>query len=270
MSAAPDPARPVPFLRGARTVFDLALEGMLWSRRSLFMAVLLSVPVALSVLYRVLLAARLPARISGVDFYAGAIGFFYLRHALPLVALFYASSLIADEVEARTITYLLTRPVRRSAVLFGKFAAYVATTLALALPAVVVTFFVLHTQRGRQGVSAGAPDLLRDLGVVALTMVAYGALFTVMGVLLKRPLITGLMFLYGWELLARLPGWAPRLTITAWLRSLVRHRPSGEGIGEAFTQLPAALSLGVLGTIIVVCLALAAWIFARRQYVLEQ
>ena len=270
-AAPPAPTRPVPFARSARAVFDLALEGMLWSRRSVAVVVLLSLPVLFGVLYRVLLAARLPARITAADLYGVVVAFFYVRNALPLVALFYASSLIADEVESKTITYLLTRPIRRSAILFGKFAAYCATTFALALPALVVTFFLLLTERGRQGVSAGAPDLLRDLGVVALTLLAYGALFSLMGVLLKRPLLPGLLFLYGWEMLANLPGWAPRLTLTAWLRSLLRHRPAGEGLGEAFAQaLPAALSLTVLPVIIIVCLALAGWIFARRQYVLEQ
>jgi ABC-2 type transport system permease protein len=271
--AAPAPAvlRPVPFGRAARAVFDLALEGMLWSRRSVAVLVLLALPVLFGVLYRVLLVARLPARITAADLYGVVVAFFYLRNALPLVALFYASSLIADEVEAKTITYLLTRPIQRSAILCGKFAAYCATTLALALPALVVTFFLLMTQRGRQGVSAGAADLVRDLGVLALALLAYGALFTLMGVLLKRPLLPGLLFLYGWEMLANLPGWAPRFTLTAWLRSLLRHRPAGEGIGEAFAQvLPAALALVVLSAIIVVCLALAAWIFTRRQYVLEQ
>lgn len=274
-AAAPAPSldvtRPVPFLRSAKTVFDLALEGMLWSRRSVFIGVLLLLPILFSVLYRVLLVARLPARITAADLYSVVVAFFYIRNALPLVALFYASSLIADEVEGRTITYLLTRPIRRSAILFGKFAAYCATTLAIALPGLVITFFILHTQRGRLGLSAAAPDLVRDLGVMVLTLLAYGALFTLLGVFLKRPLIPGLLFLYGWEMLANLPGWAPRFTITAWLRSLLRHRPTGEGIGEAFAQaLPAGLSLAVLAAIIVVCLSLAAWIFARRQYVLEQ
>jgi ABC-type phosphate transport system permease subunit len=93
-----------------------------------------------------------------------------------------------------------------------------------------------------------------------------------MGVFLKRPMISGLFFLYGWELLlARMPGWAPRFTLTVWLSSLLHHRPSGEGIGDAFSRaLPPGLSLVVLPVIIGVCLALAAGIFARRQYVLEQ
>jgi hypothetical protein len=112
---------------------------------------------------------------------------------------------------------------------------------------------------------------VRDLGVIVLTLLVYGALFTLMGVLLKRPLLPGLLFLYGWEMLASVPGWAPRFTITAWLRSLLRHRPAGEGIGEAFAQvLPTGLSLGVLAAIMMATLALAGWMFARRQYVLEQ
>ena len=268
---AMDRTRPVPFLPAAKVVFDLSLESMLWSRRSIFMGVLLGLGVLFAVLFRVLLAARLPARIGAFDLYGVVVAYYYVRHALPLAALFYASSLIADEVEARTITYLLTRPVRRASILAGKFAAYVATTFALALPGLVLTFFLLTTQRGWRGVAGGAPDLFRDLGVAGLALLAYGALFALMGVFLKRPLIPGLLFLYGWELLANLPGWAPRFTITAWLRSLLRHRPAGEGIGEAMaTALPPVLCLTVLGVIIVLCLALAGWVFSRRQYVLDQ
>lgn len=271
LAPRPDRERPVPFLRGARAVFDLSLEGMLWSRRSLFMAVLLMLPVLFGLLYRVLLATRLPARITAFDLYGVVVAYYYVRHALPLAALFYASALIADEVEGRTITYLLSRPLRRSAILAGKFAAYVATTFAVALPGLVVTFFLLMTRQGRRGVAAAAPELARDVGVAALTLAAYGALFALLGVVLKRPLIPGLLFLYGWELLANLPGWAPRLTLTAWLRSLLRHRPAGEGIGEAFGQaLPVGLCLTVVPAIMLLSLALAGWIFSRRQYVLEQ
>lgn len=270
-AAGPDRTRPVPFLRGARTVFDLSLEGMLWSRRSLFMGVLLMLPVAFGLLYRVLLAAHIPARITAFDLYGVVVAYFYVGQALPLAALFYASALIADEVEGKTITYLLSRPVRRSAILFGKFAAFLATAVSLALPGLVITFFLLMTQQGRRGVAAAAPELLRDLGVAVLTLMAYGALFALTGVLLKRPLLLGLLFLYGWEWLAKLPGWAPRLTLTAWLRSLVRHRPAGEGIAEAFGQvLPAGTALVVLPVVVVLCLALAGWTFSRRQYVLDQ
>jgi ABC-type transport system involved in multi-copper enzyme maturation permease subunit len=243
---------------------------MVWTRRSLLMALLLGLPVVLGVIFR-LSSVRLPPRISSFDFYGVVVAFYYVRNVLPLVALFYATALIADEVEGKTITYLLTRPVPRPAILAGKFAAYLATTVSMALPAVVVTFFLLSTVRGWSGLGARVPDLFRDMGVVVLTLVVYGAFFTLLGVLLRRPTIPGLLFLFVWELLANAPGYLPRFTITAYLRSLIRHRPPDEGMAEIFGQvLPTALCLEAVGGMIVVFLAVAAWIFTTREYVLDQ
>jgi ABC-type transport system involved in multi-copper enzyme maturation permease subunit len=262
--------RPVPFFRAARAVFDLSLESMIWTRRSLLMALLLALPAVLAAVFR-LTVTRLPPRIGAFDFYGMVIAFYYVRNVLPLVALFYATALIADEVEGKTITYLLTRPVQRPAILAGKFAAYLATTVSMALPVVVASFFLLSTIRGWTGVGARVPDLFRDAGVVVLTLVAYGAFFTLMGVLLRRPVIPGLLFLFVWELLANAPGYLPRFTITAYLRSLIRHRPPDEGMAEIFGQvLPTALCLEAVGAMIVVFLAAAGWIFTTREYVLDQ
>ena len=265
-----DLGRAVPFPRAARAVFDLSLEGMVWSGRSVLGLLLLGLPIPIALLYRTL-HARVHFQIGSWDVYGIAIAFYYVRNALPLAALFYATALIADEVEGKTITYLLTRPVQRSAILLGKFAAYVVTTVALALPAVVATFFLLSTIRGRTGLGALVPDLFRDMGVVVLTLVTYGAFFTLMGVLLRRPVIPGLLFLFVWELLANAPGYLPRFTITAYLRSLIHHRPPDEGMAEIFAQvLPAGLCLATVGGMIVVFLAAAAWIFSAREYVLDQ
>jgi ABC-2 type transport system permease protein len=265
-----DITRPLPFSPAVRSVFDLALEGMVWSRRSLMMAVLLGLPVAFGILYRAVLVAKLPTEVTAADLY-GIIVTVYIRFLVPLAALFYATALIADEVEGKTLTYLLTRPVRRAAILAGKFAACLATTLSLSLPSLVVTFFLLTTARGWGSVGAAVPDLFRDMGVVTLALLAYGALFTLLGVLLKRPMIPGLLFVFVWEMVANLPGYLPRFTLTAYLRSLVRHRPPVEGFSEMFGQvLDPALCLEVLAVLVVGFLGMAIWIFSTREYVMEQ
>ena len=97
MSAVRDATRPLPLLRAARGVFDLALEGMIWSRRSLMMAILLGLPVAFGVLYRAVLVAHLPTQVTSADLY-GMIVAVYIRFLVPLAALFYATALVADEV----------------------------------------------------------------------------------------------------------------------------------------------------------------------------
>ncbi|HKC11204.1 MAG TPA: ABC transporter permease [Vicinamibacteria bacterium] len=266
-----DTARPLALGVAARGVFDLALQGMVWSRRSLLMAILLGLPAAVSILYRVLPTAWVPSRLGGPDLYALIAVFYYVRNFLPLAALFYATALIADEVEGKTLPYLLTRPIPRSAILLGKFAAYLTTTLTLTLPATVVTFFLLLTARGLSGLGASVPDLFRDMGVMVLALLAYGALFTLLGVLLRRPVIPGLLFLFAWELIANLPGYLPRFTITVWLRSLMTHHPAEEGLAGLFAQtLPAGMCLGVLAALIAGFLGLSLWIFSNREYVLEQ
>jgi len=263
-----DTSRPVPFARAARAVFSLSVEGMLWSRRSLVIGVLLAIPVLIAVLYRVVLVTHLPPRVTSLGLYAGLINGFWLRNALPLAALFYAAALIADEVEGRTLTYLLTRPVHRVAILAGKFGAYLATTLCLSLPAVVLTFFILATAKGAR-LSVAAPGFARDLAVLSLTLVVYGALFLLLGVLLRRPLIVGLAYVFVWEFfIPNAPGYVPRFTLTTWLRSLL----TGGGVSNVFggQVLPTGLSLVVLALATVAFLALAAWIFSRREYVLDQ
>jgi ABC-type transport system involved in multi-copper enzyme maturation permease subunit len=269
-----DTSQPLPFAQAARGVFDLSLEGMIWSRRSLLMAVLIGLPLLFALLFRAITASGLTSElrtVHGFDLYGVLVTFYYVRNALPLVALFYATSLIADEIEGRTITYLLTRPIQRAAILFGKFAAYLATTLTLTLPPLLISFFLLGGDGGVRALAGHVPDLLTDMGVCALTLLAYGALFTLLGVLLRRPVIPGLLFLFIWELVANLPGYMPRFTLTAYLRSLLSHRPPAEGPAELFGQkLPALLCLETLSVTIVVLLAAAAWVFSRREYVLEQ
>ena len=265
-----DASRPLPFAEGARRVFDLALEGMIWSRRSLLMAILLGLPALFAVLYRALAASKGSPGTSPDELYGYIVALYSVRNVVPLAALFYATALIADEVEGKTLTYLLTRPVPRASILAGKFAAYIATTLSLALPATVVTFFVLASAPGSEGVAAHVGDLFRDLAVIALALLSYGALFTLLGVVLRRPVIPGLLFLFVWELTANLPGYMPRLTLTAYLRSLLRHRVAEDSVlGMPIEVLPGPLCLAALGLSSAAFLGAALWIFSTREYVLE-
>ena len=74
--------------------------------------------IALSPARRRLLSAPALAEVNGARVPgAGAssglmIWMFYLRFIVPVLAVFYGTALIADEVEDKTITYLFTRPIR--------------------------------------------------------------------------------------------------------------------------------------------------------------
>ena len=135
-------------------------------------------------------------------------------------------------------------------------------------------------ERGFQRGAAALQEVQRDpgdLGLLALGIAAYGALFTLVGAWMKRPLVVGLIFVFGWEQFALLmPGYLRRFTVAYYLQALVPHAmPPDEGIASLLQSVlretpPAALSLLVLVLVTVLSLAWAMRIIERREYVLEQ
>src|SRR5687767_13506504 len=137
------------YFGAARRVMDLSLGEMLWSRRTIFMALVVGGPVILAVIVRILETLGLPAlrvngqRVSGMGVFGVMIWMLFLRFIVPVLGVFYGTALMADEVEDKTITYLFTRPIPRGAVLVGKYLAYLACTLLVVLPSVMIVYFLL-------------------------------------------------------------------------------------------------------------------------------
>ena len=286
LAAGPGPASPPrqapPFMTAAMRVFDLSLGQMLWSRRTIFLGLIVGSPLALGVLFRVLELLGVTggvriegASVAGPTIFGGMIWLLYLRFIVPVLGVFYGTALIADEVDDKTVTYLFVRPIPHGAVLAGKYLAYLVTTVFVVLPSVVI-LYLLVVPIGSGSLAASFPALLKDLGLLGVGLAAYGAVFAFIGAYFKYPLVTGLVFAFGWEQLAMLlPGYVRRLTIAYYLQALVPHSMPQGGLGSALQALfrevpPAWVSLLWLTACIVVFLALAAWIVGRREYVLEQ
>ena len=109
---------------------------MLWSRRTIFMALVVGGPVVLALVFRVVESLGMPAlrvngaRVAGSSIFGVMIWMLYVRFIVPVLGVFYGTALMADEVEDKTLTYLFTRPVPRGAVLLGKYLAYLVCTCA--------------------------------------------------------------------------------------------------------------------------------------------
>jgi hypothetical protein len=138
----------------------------------------------------------------------------------------------------------------------------------------VIVYFLLVPLRE---IPASFVWLVTDLALLAAGIAAYGALFALVGALLKRPLVVGLVFAFGWEQLAMLlPGYLRRFTIAYYLQSLVPHAVPSEGgvallLQRVFTETPsAALAVVMLVLITAGSLLLAVRVVERREYVLEQ
>ncbi len=276
-SVRPIPAAPG-FLTSGLRIFDLSLGEMLWSRRTIFMLLVVGAPVVFGLFLRVLVALGAPIlesrRMTGPAIFCLMIWGFYLRFIVPILGVFYGTSLMADEVEDKTITYLFTRPIRRGAVLFGKYLAYLGCTVFVVLPSVVLVYLLVVPMRGTLGGSF--IDLLKDLSLLALGLAAYGALFAFVGAKFKRPLLIGLIFIFGWEQAAlAFPGYLKKFTVAYYMQALVPHAMPDDNalslIQGIFRENPPLwVSLFWIGAIWMTFLFLAAWVVERREYVLEQ
>jgi ABC-2 type transport system permease protein len=239
-------AAPGTFGAAAR-IFALEWPDLLWGRRGRWMLPLLAWPAVMALL-RVFTGGRLA--------WSDAVGP-YVDFLLPLVALFHATRLVRHHVEQRTIVYLLARPVPREAILLGAFAAYLAATLAVALPAVVITFVLCAPPADGLVVT-----LVRALVACTAALAAFGAVFTFIGIVLRRPLVFGLIVAFSSYVLANSFGLFPRVTITAplWTLAGLPSAPAGLTVAGAATGL-AALT--------VVALVAAAVLFRTGEYLPE-
>lgn len=282
---SPPPNRVLPpaprFLTSCLRVFDLSVGEMLWSRRTVFMLLIVAAPVLIALFVRALVALGAPVlqgprgiRMTGPAIFGMMIWIFYLRFTIPVLGVFYGTSLIADEVEDKTITYLFTRPIRRAAVLVGKYLAYLACTIFVVLPSVMLVYLLIVPMNGSLGGSF--LDLLKDLALLALGLAVYGALFAFIGAKFKRPLLIGLVFIFAWEQIAMaFPGYLKYYTIAYYLQSLVPHAMPNDGalsmIQGIFRENPS-LATALFGLFVIwgLFLTLASWAVERKEYVLEQ
>ena len=101
-------------------------------------------------------------------------------------------------------------------------------------------------------------------------------MFALIGALVPRPLVAGLLLIFGWEQVALLvPGYLRRFTVAHYLQALVPHAmPQDDtvaAIQSLFSEPPTAVSsLISLAVITVVALWLAARTVERREYCLDQ
>lgn len=268
------------FISASLRVFELSLGEMLWSRRTIFMGLVVGLPVVLALVIRLFdLAGASGVRVNnmavdGPAVFGLIIWAFFLRFSIPVLGVFYGTSLIADEVEDKTITYLFTRPIAREAVLFGKYLAYVACTVLVVLPSIVLVWLLVIPMGGSLG--ANFLDLVKDLGIVAVGLAVYGAVFAFIGAWFKRPLLVGLVFVFGWEqVILAVPGSFKLFSVAYYLQGLVPHAMPNDSFASMvqaiFRETPSlGSSLVSLGLIEVVFLYFAARIVANREYVLEQ
>jgi ABC-2 type transport system permease protein len=138
---------------------------------------------------------------------------FGLTLVLPITTLVFASAALGDFIDDNTMVYLWMRPVRRSSLAIAAATA----TVTVVMPLVVIPLGVAAIVTG-----AGSDVVVGTVLAAAVGVIAYTALFVMLGVRVKRPLLWGLLYILVWEnFIARLGESASRLAISSYTRSIL-------------------------------------------------
>ena len=135
---------------------------------------------------------------------------------VPIVALVFAAGVLGDTREDGTLVYLWLRPLQRWPVVVGGFSAALTVVVPLTVVPVVASAVVLDVGGGL----VGATLLASVVGVVA-----YTALFLLLGLLVKNAIVWGLAYILVWEGIAAGLGTGPaRLAVRGYTRSILTDR----------------------------------------------
>ena len=254
-------------------VYRLNLRVLLRSRRTLVIGLLCAFPILFATLGVIFILSGIAERdLSAYTLMAFIMARGYVHFFLVVVTLFYGTALIADEIDDKTITYLFMRPVSRRIIYLGKYLAYLVAASLLLLPTAVVSFLIAMIADPPGEAVQHLPILFKDLGVLILGILAYGALYALIGAVAKRPVFVGLAFAIVWETAVTfIPGYLSKMTIKHYLLALLPHAAGERGVLsllESPTSPPIAIVVLLATT--AGLLALGAWIFTRKEYVLEQ
>ena len=259
----------VGFLQSCKLIFGITFRQSMRSKKTIFILLLTILPAILAVFYRIFQSRTAMSPQNALM----AIMMFYLQFVSVLVALFYATALVADEVDNKTITYLFTRPIRKYSIILGKFAAYIVEVLLIIVPPILITFVIVVANSGISGdLSPVLSMFFKRLGVIILGLITYGAIFTYCGVRWRRPVLIGLVFAFGWEkVVIVVPGALRKFSVVHYLMSAFPgiDMPRMNIPRQLFPSISASLSIIILIAITFAFIILSIFSFQRREYKTE-
>lgn len=258
-----------------RTVFSLTFTMMLRRKRIALVTVIILLPVFVPLSLAFLSISEFAE--DGNKIFVHMVEIVYLKGMVLLLALFYGTMLIGEEVENQTIQYLLTRPIPRNAIILGRFGAYLFLT-GLLLNAAVGMVFAACTSIGGFELSRATLGLYLHYAIVILAaLAAYGAFTSFLGAVTRWPIIIGVAVLFGWQrLVSFIPGAIDFLTIDKYVNALLPALATQRqnivirlAIAEFQKQqlIVGATKAGItLACIIAAFLALSCFVIRYREY----
>lgn len=213
-----------------RTVLQLTIRSVLGRRRALVLLALPAVLIGLATLARTTVGPD-------PDLVPIVVGTFGVGTLVPLLGLIAGTSVIAPEIEDRSIMYVLAKPVSRASVFLSKLAVAVAIVAVVGVAPVMVAAAV---------VTDGEPSASLAHGVGAgAAGIAYCSLFCMLPVVTRNAVFIGLAYALVWETIVGqfVPG-ARSLSVQQWSLSVAEFL-AGDSAGRYDMRSAVDLEAGL-------------------------
>lgn len=219
--------------------------------RSIRIVFLFSLVPALFALIYILEPGNTTAR----EFFAGIFQEFIAPTLLPIATLILATNALGNEVEDRTMVYLVLKPISRARIVLEKFGA-VAITATLLLWEGTLLAYVL-AMRGDAG--DNIDQLLAICFAQLVGVLGYGALFMAISLIVPRALLAGLIYSLLWEsLFGRFIAGIRLISVRHYVQSIYVRMVDNPAIDldEAMRLVPALIVIAIL---VATALTVATW-----------
>jgi len=151
--------------------------------------------------------------------------FMYLRAVIFFGCMGLFTWLFRGEIVQKSLHYYFLAPVRRPVLVVGKFLSGLATSGIILCISVLLSFALMYGHFGAPGVSyvlhgPGLGQLAGYLGVTILACLGYGAIFVMLSLFIRNPIIPG-AFVLLWETFHPVfPAFLQRLSVMFYLQQL--------------------------------------------------
>jgi ABC-type transport system involved in multi-copper enzyme maturation permease subunit len=190
----------------------------------------------------------------------------YLQLLVLLYSLVYGSSMINENMDNRTMTYLTIRSAKRFEIVIWKYVGLVFSVQLMFTFSIIVTYLILGSHGPVSEIWSNIGILLILLFTVNLGIAVYVALFSMFGTAFKHPLMVGILFAFFWEvIMVYIPANVKMVTIMHYLQSIFRsNRTISEAIdlGDSTGSVFSTTFLVVLS---VVFLSFSIYILTRKD-----
>jgi ABC-2 type transport system permease protein len=230
------------------TVYRIVLRTQMSLGRLAFLVLLAGVGLVVS------LAIGFGDVFDRLDAGTNLINAFGLSLYAPVATLVLASAALSDPIDDGTMVYLWLRPIARWKIGLGALLATWTVTLPLVLGPLVAM----------AALSGGGASLVRGTLVAgSLAVIAYGALFVLLGLWVRRALIWGLAYILLWEGFVAIAGDnAQRLAIRSYTRSILSDTT---GVNLFLADIAVTASVIVPLAVAVAAFALTAWRLRKME-----